>query len=66
MDLNIKDFPDDVYRKLKLLAEKDGKKIDEVLIDAINNYFEEKEIEYRKSLLNIEQDKCFTKEDEFD
>jgi hypothetical protein len=66
MDLNIKDFPNDVYRKLKLLAEKDGKKIEEVLIDAIDNFFEEKEIEYRKSLLNIEQDKCFTKEDEFD
>jgi hypothetical protein len=66
MDLNIKDFPNDVYRKLRLMAEKDGKKIEEVLVAAINSYFEEKEIEYRKSLLNIEQDKCFTKEDEFD
>lgn len=66
MDLNIKDFPYDVYRKLRLIAEKDGKKVEEVIIAAINNYFEEKEIEYRKSLLNIEQDKCFTKEDEFD
>lgn len=66
MDLNIKEFPSDVYRKIRLIAEKDGKKIEEVIIAAINNYFEEKEIEYRKSLLNIEQDKCFTKEDEFD
>ena len=66
MELNIKEFPSDVYRKLRLMAEKDGKKIEEVIIAAINNYFEEKEIEYRKSLLNIEQDKCFTKEDEFD
>jgi len=66
MDLEIKDFPHDVFRKLKLIAEKDGKKIEEVVIAAINNYFEEKEIEYRKSLLNIEQDRCFTKEDEFD
>ncbi|MGA1840003.1 MAG: hypothetical protein ACMUIU_05195 [bacterium] len=66
MNLNIKDFPSDVYRKLRLMAEKDGKKIEEVIVAAINNYFEEKEIEYRKSLLNIEQDRCFTKEDEFD
>lgn len=66
MDLSIKDFPHEVYRKLKLIAEKDGKNVDEVLIDAINNYFEETEIRYRKSLLNIDQDKCFTKEDEFD
>jgi hypothetical protein len=66
MDLEIKDFPNEVYRKLKLIAEKDGKKIKEVLVAAINTYFEEKEIEYRKRLLNIEQDRCFTKEDEFD
>ena len=66
MDLEIKDFPPDVYRKLKLIAEKDGKKIHEVVIAAINEYFEIKEIKYRKGLLNIEQDRCFTKEDEFD
>ncbi len=66
MDLDIKNFPNEVYRKIKLMAEKDGKSIDEVIIAAINNYFEEKEIEYRKRLLNIEQDRCFTKEDEFD
>lgn len=66
MKLEIKDIPVEVYRKLKLIAEKDGKKIEEVLIAAIDNYFEEKEIEYRKRLLNIEQDRCFTKEDEFD
>lgn len=66
MTFEIKELPIEVYRKLKLIAEKDGKKIEEVIIAAINNYFEEKEIEYRKSLLNIEQDRCFTKEDEFD
>lgn len=66
MDLEIKDFPHEVYRKLKLIAEKDGKHVNEVLIDAINNYFEETEIRYRKSMLNLDQDKCFTKEDEFD
>jgi len=64
MDLTIKNVPDDVYRQLKLVANKDVKSIEEVVIEAIKNHCQEREIEYRKEMLHFDQDKGYQLKDQ--
>jgi hypothetical protein len=59
MDLSIKNVPDEVYSQLKLVANKDVKSIDDVVIEAIKNYCQEREIAYRKEMLHFDQDKGY-------
>ncbi len=64
MEFIVKDMPDDVYKFLKLISIKDGKSKDEVLIDAIKYYYQEREMSYRKSMQNFDQDKGYQEEDQ--
>lgn len=59
MELLIKNIPDDLYRQLKLIAGKDVRSIDEVVIEAIKNHCQEREIAYRKEMLHIDQDRGY-------
>lgn len=59
MDLTIKDVPDDLYNQLKLVANKDVKSIEEVVIEAIQNHCQEREIAYRKELLHFDRDRGY-------
>jgi|GEM_PF-2977143 len=59
MELTIKNIPDDLYKLLKLVANKDAKSIDEVVIEAIKNHCEEREIAYRKEMLHFDRDKGY-------
>jgi hypothetical protein len=64
MEFIVKDMPDDVYKFLKLISIKDGKTKDQVLIDAIKYYYQEREMSYRKSMQNFDQDKGYQQEDQ--
>ncbi|MEW5801314.1 MAG: hypothetical protein AB1847_04320 [bacterium] len=64
MELTIKDVPDELYRQLKLVANKDVKSIDEVVIEAIRNHCQEREIAYRKEMLHFDQDKGYQLKDQ--
>ena len=64
MELFIKDMPDDVYKKLKLVANKDAKPIDEVVIEAIRNHCLEREIAYRKEMLHFDRDRGHQQKDQ--
>lgn len=64
MEFIVKDMPDDVYKFLKLISIKDGKSKDQVLIDAIKYYYQEREMSYRKSMQNFDQDKGYQEEDQ--
>ena len=64
MGFNVKDLPDDVYKLLKLISIKDGKTKDQVLIEAIKYYYQEREMSYRKSMQNFDQDKGYQQEDQ--
>jgi len=64
MQFIVQDMPDDVYKLLKLISIKDGKPKEEVLIDAIKYYYQEREMSYRKSMQNFDQDKGYQEEDQ--
>jgi hypothetical protein len=64
MEFIVKDMPDDVYKLLKLISIKDGKPKNQVLIDAIKYYYQEREMAYRKSMQNFDQDKGYQEEDQ--
>jgi len=64
MGFNVKDLPEDAYKLLKLISIKDGKPKEEVLIDAIKYYYQEREMSYRKSMQNFDQDKGYQEEDQ--
>ncbi|MGA1874339.1 MAG: hypothetical protein ACMUIA_01895 [bacterium] len=64
MELVIKDLPEDVYKLLTLMSAKDGKSIDQIVIEAIKDYYEIKEITYRKGMLNFDQDDGYQEKDQ--
>ena len=64
MEFIVKDLPDDAYKFLKLISIKDGKPKEQVLIDAIRYYYQEREMCYRKSMQNFDQDKGYQQEDQ--
>jgi len=64
MEFIVKDMPDDVYKFLKLISIKDGKSKEQVLIEAIKYYYQEREMTYRKSMQNFDQDKGYQEEDQ--
>ena len=64
MELVVKDMPQEVYRLLRLISSKDGKSIDQVVIEAIKHYYEEREIAYRKGMINFDQDRGYQIKDQ--
>ncbi len=64
MELLIKDLPEDIHHLLKLMAAKDGKPIEQVIIEAIKHYYEEKERSYRKGMQNFDQDRGYQIKDQ--
>ena len=64
MGFKVEDLPDDVYKLLKLISIKDGITKEQVLIDAVKYYYQEREISYRRSMQNFDQDKGYQEEDQ--
>jgi len=55
-ELIIKNISDELYQKLENKSEEEKKDIDNIIIDALYAYVFDQEVEYRKELLNIEED----------
>ena len=55
-ELTIYNIPEDLFQKLKVKSEKHNKNIDDLIIDALYELVFDKEVDYRKELLNIEED----------
>ena len=64
MRIQINNLDDDIYKQLKLIAEKDAVTIKEVIIAALKNYVMEKELEYKKELINFEEDEGYQQPDQ--
>ncbi|MGA1824468.1 MAG: hypothetical protein ACMUIP_07360 [bacterium] len=55
-EIIIKNIPDDLFEKLNKTGEVENKNIDDIIINALYEYVFDKEVDYRKELLNIEED----------
>ncbi|MGA1867547.1 MAG: hypothetical protein ACMUJM_03260 [bacterium] len=56
-ELTIKNIPDDVFKKLEAAAAaEENIDVDDLILNALYEYVFDKEVEYRKELLNIEED----------
>lgn len=64
MRIQINNLDDNIYKQLKLIAEKDAISIKEVIIEALKNYVMEKELEYKKELINFEEDEGYQQPDQ--
>ena len=60
----INNLDDHTYKQLKLIAEKDAITIKEVIIAALKNYVIEKELEYKRELINFEEDDGYQQPDQ--
>ena len=56
MRIQINNLDDNIYKQLKLIADKDAITLKEVIIEALKNYVMEKELEYKRELINFEED----------
>lgn len=59
MEINITNLDENIYKQLKLIANKDATSINNVMIDALKNYVMEKELEYKKEMINFEEDEGY-------
>ena len=64
MKIQINNLDDHTYKQLKLIAEKDAITIKEVIIAALKNYVIEKELEYKRELINFEEDDGYQQPDQ--
>ena len=64
MRIQINNLDDNIYKQLKLIAEKDAIPLKEVIIEALKNYVMEKELEYKKELINFEEDDGYQQPDQ--
>ncbi|MGA1794347.1 MAG: hypothetical protein ACMUIL_00695 [bacterium] len=64
MKIQINNLDDNIYKQLKLIAEKDAIPIKDVIIEALKNYVIEKELQYKKELINFEEDEGYQQPDQ--
>ena len=64
MKIQINNLDDNIYKQLKLIAEKDGIALKDVIIEALKNYVIEKELQYKKELINFEEDEGYQQPDQ--
>ena len=55
-EIIIKDIPDDLFRRLNKIVDMENQIIDDFIVKALYEYVFDKEVDYRKELLNIEED----------
>lgn len=64
MKIQINNLDDNIYKQLKLIAEKDAIALKDVIIEALKNYVIEKELQYKKELINFEEDEGYQQPDQ--
>lgn len=64
MRIQINNLDENIYKQLKLIADKDAITLKEVIISALKNYVMEKELEYKKELINFEEDDGYQQPDQ--
>ena len=64
MNFQIKGIDNNLCKQLKLIANKEGSSLNTIFLEALKNYVKEKEIEYRRNMLNYEEDECYQYSDQ--
>lgn len=64
MDIKINNLDENIYKQIKLIANKDATTINNVIIEALKNYAMEKELEYKKEMINFEEDEGYQEPDQ--